>query len=163
MKKVSLLIVFLVSLTMLMSCKKNQIEPSGGDDQTSDCSFQASVAHLLLAGTPEQPKKWSAQYTDSLGNRITVLGLISPTVNNTVYFQPNDSLKEISYTGSLMDTGKWSISNCGKTVILNTNLSGANLPFVLTKLTYNYFEGYFYIPVGAGGSIIKVIFKGNLI
>ena len=164
MKKTNLLFAFLLTLLTLVSCTKNHIEPSRGDsDQSADCSVQTSVAHLLLAGTPQFPKKWSAQYTDTTGARISVPGLISPSINNTLYFQPNDSLKEYSYLGNLMDSGTWSLSTCGKTIILNTNLSGANLPFVLTELTPIYFQGYFFIPVGANGSIVKVIFKGNLI
>ena len=155
------IIALLCIVFAVAACQKNTINPSNDPDQTG-CSVQTTIAHEFLAGTASNPKKWNAVYTDSTGARLSVPGLISSTASNTVYFQPNDSLKEFSYTGNQIDSGTWSLSNCGKTVILNTNLSGKNLPFVLTELTPIYFKGYFYIPVGPGGSIVKTFFIGNL-
>lgn len=165
MKKLNVFLLLYVIITLgLLSCKKTELDPfPHGDNPSNKCQIATTKSHLLLAGTISHPKKWTVRYKDSLGTRITVPGLISPTLDNTLYFQPNDSLYEYNSEGAIMDIGKWRLSNCGNTIILNTTLSGKDLPFVLIDMKQNYFSGYFYIPVGPGGSIIKVILEGDLV
>ena len=171
MKKLLLTLTFATSL--LFSCKKENVEPSTSNQTTSQsttrtsnsdvvckvdsCVIKTDLTKLLLAGVRSGGKQWSIAYFDGTTNaRLSVPGLISPTINNTFYWESNDSLKEFSYQGYLIDTGIWTLTNCGGTAVINTTLSGGNNPFTLEVVKFNYWQGSFYLPLGPGGTLVLV-------
>ncbi len=162
------LIFTLAIVATLFACKKYNPLPVGDLPSGSiECTTQSNAVHLLLAGTPAQPKKWKIAYYSATSTndttRLSVPTLISPTQFNTFYWEPNDSLKEFSYDGHLMDVGVWKLQSCGTISLINTTLSGGDNPFVLEIVQYNYWQGTFFIPAGPNGSSVKVRIKAYLV
>jgi hypothetical protein len=171
MKKtiLTLLIIFTTTI-LLFSCKKESVDPtqqsttstttaSNSNLRFNRCQAKTDLNQLLMAGTHCRPKKWLIQYYDTLGNRMDIPTLISPTEDNVFYWQPNDSLIEYSYTGQVMDRGTWKLQDCGNVALINTTLSGGDNPFKMEVVRPDYLQGSFYIPAGPQGQLVFVRVK----
>ncbi len=192
MKKTLLTLVLVCTTLIFACSKKEAVEPeptpstntSFSDEGNSNlldtvitapansriniCDIKSELVKFALAGTPSCPKKWNVIYLDGATNqRLQVPGLISSTLPNTFYWLPNNRVLEYSYLDPLeqgipMDTGVYHIIDCGRTSLINTNLSGGDNPFKLEKVNLVFWQGTFFIPAGPNGSLVNVRVKGYL-
>ena len=156
------LILVLALSTFIFSCRKPITNPEG--TPTTQCDVNNKIVKAMLTGfNPNSPHKWYVTYyNDATNERIEIPTLISKTIPNTLYWKQNDSIVEYSYTGALIDSGLYKVTDCGKTALLNTNLSGKDNPFVLEEVTPISWKGKFYIPVGPNGALVLTRVRGTL-
>lgn len=154
--------MLVIGLAVIFTSCKNQSDPtpisssfkSSSSERLSNCDKEIATVKEDFLGK-HCPAVWNLIYLNAQDNsRLSIPTLISPTLPNTFYWLPNDSLKEYSYDGHLMDSGIWKLINCGGTVILNTTLSGGDNPVTLEEVREDYWQGTFYLPIGPNGSLL---------
>lgn len=165
-----ILLSLALSFCLFLSCKKidhlpstfqldkDNFEKTQNKKNPSPCQKKSLKTYDLLS---ENEKVWEVIYlNDSTKQRIVFPGIFSDTKPCTLTFQ-NFRIQEYNYDGLLVDTGSYSIDQCGKVLTLNTNLSRGELPFQIEKLSPKDLEVTFYGPFGENGRIVKTRVKGT--
>lgn len=165
------LFIALLFVVFMSSCKKDELKPLASSQEKlnsstssnflgleDNCEPKNKVVQNFLTGGNSDKKVWYLYYFDTQGNLAS--GLNGENGNSTYFTSEGRLLEYFGEDLFVIDTGTYEVVNCGTEIILNTNLSGPNKSFYLEKVTPNYLQGTFSIPVGPNGSYVEIRVKG---